>query len=185
MTVSVKPWSKLPGETAKAYHAFTHYRDLPAYGRSLAAAYQEHYLECLGRDMAAKRVARRWHIWSSKNSWVSRSSEHDEDLSQRRREERAEQITEARKRHETIFRGALQRFVQRATDIAPEEIPPAALAQGIKVLAAGELQSMGVEESLSLKLTSPADIDLSALNEEERAALTQLLIKLDRSTSQG
>ena len=33
-----KPWERQPGETAKAYDAFLHYRDLPAIDRSVEAA---------------------------------------------------------------------------------------------------------------------------------------------------
>ena len=68
-----KPWERQPGETAKAYAAFLHYRDLPAIDRSVAAARER-------QERDRKGTLRQWNGWSMHNGWVNRAAEHDSDL---------------------------------------------------------------------------------------------------------
>ena len=74
-------WDIQPGETAKAFHAFSHYRDMPPADRSIDTAHAEHLARCEGRKRRGKRGSNRWQDWSPKHDWVSRAVAHDADLS--------------------------------------------------------------------------------------------------------
>ena len=74
-------WDIQPGETAKAFHAFSHYRDMPPAERSIDAAYAGHMARCEGQQKGSKRAAGFWMRWSVSNAWVSRATAHDADLS--------------------------------------------------------------------------------------------------------
>ena len=43
---SMKPWHRQQGETRRAYHAFCHYRDFPAFERAMDKAYVLHRTIC-------------------------------------------------------------------------------------------------------------------------------------------
>lgn len=61
-------WEKKDNESAKAYEAFLHYRDLPAGERSLAKVAQE-----LGKSTTL--MSR----WSTEHGWVTRAAAWDEE----------------------------------------------------------------------------------------------------------
>ena len=88
-------WDIQPGETAKAFHAFSHYRDMPPADRSIDTAHAEHLARCEGRKRRGKRGSNRWQDWSPKHDWVSRAVAHDADLSRKRRDRRARELEEA------------------------------------------------------------------------------------------
>ena len=91
-------WDIQPGETAKAFHAFSHYRDMPPADRSIDTAHAEHLARCEGRKRRGKRGSNRWQDWSPKHDWVSRAVAHDADLSRKRRDRRARELEEAQDR---------------------------------------------------------------------------------------
>ena len=73
-----KIWEKREGETAKAFEAFTAYRDLGP-SRSLSKAAEVYY----GRSGASLGHLERW---SSEHEWVRRSAAYDAHLDQQRLE---------------------------------------------------------------------------------------------------
>ena len=103
-------WNIQPSETAKAYHAFGHYRDMPPADRSIDAAYREHVQHCEQGQTRGKRAAGFWQSWSTKHDWVSRATAHDADLSHQRRQRRAKELEEAQDRAAKIARSALDRL---------------------------------------------------------------------------
>ena len=84
-----------PGESAKAFHAFCHYRDLPVFSRSIDAAWAEHVRECLKHQTSTKQAPGNWKSWSAANDWPARAADHDDDLSRLRRERRAAELERA------------------------------------------------------------------------------------------
>ena len=70
-----------PGESSKAFHAFGHYRDIPADMRSIAAAYRDHLEQCKQARNRPKTAPGFWRKWRSKYNWVDRVKAHDADLS--------------------------------------------------------------------------------------------------------
>lgn len=80
-----EPFSKLPGESHRAFHCFAHYRDMGP-GRSLHKAYAEHIARCVGRQGSIRRASGRWHQWSVDWRWHERATAYDAYLDQQRRE---------------------------------------------------------------------------------------------------
>lgn len=91
-----KAWDRLPGESAKAFEAFTAYCRQAARARSIEAAYQS----TVAASEQGKRVRsapRRWYTWSSDHSWVLRAAAYDEYLAEEDRllwEERRKRLKE-------------------------------------------------------------------------------------------
>ena len=81
------PWEKQPGETERAYKAFTVYRDMDATKRSVARAYEKHTRKKL-KDR--RRPPRHWAEWSALHRWpmrVQAYAAHTEKLSRQGRED--------------------------------------------------------------------------------------------------
>lgn len=83
-------WERQPGESAKAFAAWCHYRDLGP-GRSLALAYAEWRRGSGGSGDAAK-AAGYWQEWSAKYEWVARAAAYDAHLEEIRRLAREDAI---------------------------------------------------------------------------------------------
>ena len=118
-------WDIQPGETAKAFHAFSHYWDIPPADRSIDAAHSVHMQTCKGYQRYTKRASSIWKNWSTKQDWVSRAASHDADLSERRRERRAAELEQAQDRAATLARSALLRLARRIKTMNIDEIPAA------------------------------------------------------------
>ena len=110
-----KPWERQPGETAKAYAAFLHYRDLPAIDRSVAAARER-------QERDRKGTLRQWNGWSMRNGWVNRAAEHDSDLASRRRERVAKELERSKDDAVLLIRAALAKVAERIQGMDPEEL---------------------------------------------------------------
>ena len=173
-------WDIQPGETAKGFHAFTHYRDLPPHARSIDAAYAEHRHECEGREPTGKLRAKNWHKWSTIHDWVARVQAHDADLSRRRRERRAADLEAAQDRAATIARAALGRVALRLHNIDVNEIPAAVLDRWVKTLTDVELRALGHQDKIALEhsgeIATPVVIREQSVEEAaELAALRRLV----------
>ncbi len=144
-------WDIQPSETAKAYHAFGHYRDMSPGDRSIDAAYREHVKHCEQGQTRGKRAAGFWQSWSTKHDWVSRAAAHDADLSRKRRDRRARELEEAQDRAAKIAHSALDRLDERLKAIDVEQIPAAVLDRWLKTLTDVELKALGHQDKVALE----------------------------------
>jgi hypothetical protein len=106
--VSVSPTQKLSGESSKAYHAYTIYRDLPPRERSLAEVTRRLALESRGSGLRVvgtdepktpTQHTGRIGKWSRQFRWVDRAQAWDQLLDQRLRERQLEAISKMAERH--------------------------------------------------------------------------------------
>ena len=144
-------WDIQPGETAKAFHAFSHYRDMPPADRSIDTAHAEHLARCEGRKRRGKRGSNRWQDWSPKHDWVSRAVAHDADLSRKRRDRRARELEEAQDRAAKIAHSALDRLDERLQTLDIMQIPVAVLDRWLKTLSDVELRALGHQDKVALE----------------------------------
>ena len=144
-------WDIQPSETAKAYHAFGHYRDMPPADRSIDAAYREHVKHCEQGQTRGKRAAGFWQSWSTKHDWVSRAAAHDADLSRKRRDRRARELEEAQDRAAKIAHSALDRLDERLQTLDIMQIPVAVLDRWLKTLSDVELKALGHQDKVALE----------------------------------
>ena len=177
---AVGDWDIQPGETAKAYHAFTHYRDLPAHGRSIDAAHAEHRRECEGHQAGTKRAPRYWKGWSTANDWVARVQAHDSDLARRRREKRAADLEVAQDRAAVLARAGLSRIALRFQTLDIAEIPAAVLDRWVKTLTDVELRALGHQDKIALEhsgeISAPVVIREQSLEEAAELASLRRLV---------
>ena len=62
-------WHKQENETAKAYNAFTIYRDMPVLSRTIDKAYKAH--------TNSTKMSTHWRVWSTKFNWIDRTADYD------------------------------------------------------------------------------------------------------------
>lgn len=87
-----EPWARQPGETSRAYSAFSIYRDLGPRHRSLRETARRYY-----QDKTRTKPVQ-IGVWSSKNNWVERCRQYDEFLDEQRRQEALDEILEMARR---------------------------------------------------------------------------------------
>ena len=134
----MNPWNRQPGETAKAYAAFLVYRDLPAIGRSVAAAW--------GR----KKGGKQWERWCTIHTWLDRAAEHDSDLAFRRRERMAKELEQAQDDAFVLIRATLAKVKERIEGVDPEELAASQIPSALRTLIELELKVLGYEDRVVL-----------------------------------
>ena len=134
----MNPWNRQPGETAKAYAAFLVYRDLPAIGRSVAAAW--------GR----KKGGKYWERWCTIHNWLDRAAEHDSDLASRRRERMAKELEQAQDDAFVLIRATLDKVKERIEGMDPEELSAGQIPSALRTLIELELKVLGYEDRVAL-----------------------------------
>ena len=87
MTTTGAPWERQTGEGAKAFGAFTIYRDTPPALRSLA------------RSCPKPSTLRHWERWSSANQWVARAESWDSELDRVKRQADLDAVVDMQRRH--------------------------------------------------------------------------------------
>lgn len=108
------PWDKRPGETAKAYRAFTCYLELGP-KRSLVAA-AEAYAVPKKRQKSARKAPRNsapGHItrWANQHDWTTRAEAFDQHQLEQRIAARAEVRERAREKLFQLSDGLVERLV--------------------------------------------------------------------------
>jgi phosphoribosylcarboxyaminoimidazole (NCAIR) mutase len=160
------PFERQPGEPAKAYHGFCHYRDAGPM-RSLDKAWRQHHAECLKQvQPETKRRPMAWGNWSVRWGWVERAGEYDRHLEQKRRTALLDEQAEAAKRHARVLQAAIS-TVTLPVRIALET---AATPGGLeKLRAAANASASGLRTAIAEARLSAAH--LPALVASERLVL--------------
>lgn len=107
---SAQPWERQDGETAKAYEAFSEYRDMGA-DRSLAKVGQK-----LGKSKAQMEK------WSKKYGWVARAEEWDREQDRILQKQQIEDIKKMRKRHADLGMALTLKAANALSRIPVDEI---------------------------------------------------------------
>lgn len=125
-------WDRVSGETHKAHHAFTIYRDGGAASRSLLKVSQE----CSKHITLIKRWSVRWN-------WVSRATAYDVHLDRQYREHREKQLLEARDRHARLAQHMQVKVLERLLALDSADIPIMTLPQMLRIATDVELRALG------------------------------------------
>lgn len=133
--VGAEAGARMFGESARAFEAFSHYRDLGA-SRSTAKVAQE-----LGK---AESLMDRW---SADWSWVKRAAAWDEEQDHIWRAAVSARQAEMARRHVDIARRVQEKLVQRLDTLTVDEIGIREVARLLDVAVKIERQAMGVENS--------------------------------------
>lgn len=116
-----KLWERQPGESAKAYEAFSTYRDMGS-DRSLAKVGQ-----ALGKSKAMMEK------WSSAHNWVERAKAWDVEQDRILQKQQMDDIKKMRKRHATIGESMLIKAAQALKKIPIEKITPQDISRMVDV----------------------------------------------------
>ena len=114
------------------------YRDLPAIGRSVAAAW--------GR----KKGGNQWERWCTIHTWLDRAAEHDSDLASRRRERMAKEVERAQDDAAVTIRATLDKVKERIEGMDPEELSAGQIPSALRTLIELELKVLGYEDRVAL-----------------------------------
>uniref|UniRef100_A0A7C2ZYB4 Uncharacterized protein n=2 Tax=Thermorudis TaxID=1649508 RepID=A0A7C2ZYB4_9BACT len=144
-----KPWERLPGEPAKAYHAFTIYRDLSPKERSLRRV-----AEVLGygrsKDKKGRlKVPATIEKWSRRYRWVDRALAWDDEQDRLRREAQREAVEEMLRRHAQEAVALQTKALQRLRELDPSELSPGDVLRYFIEAAKLERISRGEPETIT------------------------------------
>lgn len=128
---SPEPWERQPGETPRAYEAFTKYRDLGP-GRSIAKA---------ARLEGKAKVT--WERWSRVNNWVERVAAWDIEQDRISRQAQLDDIKKMRKRHADLASAMLVKAAQALKRIPADEIKPSDISRMVDTASKLERISRG------------------------------------------
>ena len=134
----MNPWDRQPGETAKAFSAFVHYRDIPAIDRSVAAAW-------------GKAGGKQWEKWCTLHDWVDRAAENDSDIAARRRERMAKEVERSEDTALLLIRAALAKVRERIEGLDAEELAAGQIPAALKTLIELEFKTLGREDKIGIK----------------------------------
>jgi hypothetical protein len=160
------PFDKQPGEPARAYHGFCHYRDFGP-TRSLDRAWREHHAKCLNQiQPATRRRPMSWGDWSARWGWVERAGAYDAHLDGEKRRAFEREQVEAARRHARV----LQAAISAATIPLRIALETAATPNGIETLRTAALaNAAGLRLAVSEARLSAAS--LPGLVQAERLTL--------------
>jgi hypothetical protein len=155
-------WERQRDESAKAFHAFTHYRDLGR-KRSRDAAYAQHTQEC-GRHETGTGPARLplapgvWTGWSTRWDWTVRAAEWDAELDRKKREAYETTLVRVANSRRARQAAIALKMQEKALDsievLAPGMIEPKDLPRFVETAAKMEREALGLPaETTQTQLT--------------------------------
>lgn len=125
------PWERQPGETIKAFEAFSVYRDLGV-NRSIEKA---------GKALGKSRVT--LEPWSAKFLWVKRAAAWDAEQDRVARQAQLDEIKKMRKRHATLASAMLVKAAKALQRIPEDEIKAGDVSRMVETAAKLERISRG------------------------------------------
>ena len=148
MAKVIKLWERQEGESAKAFEAFSTYRDMGA-ERSLAKVGQ-----ALGKTKAMMEK------WSTTNNWVERAEAWDREQDRILQKQQIEDIKKMRKRHANVAVAMIAKAAKALQKIPEEEIKAADISRMVDVASKLERISRGdvgdvVEERQGESIADP------------------------------
>jgi hypothetical protein len=162
------PWEQQPGESARAFAAFSTYRDLGP-RRSLRAAAATFY----GRTSASSE--RQLDKWSRAFHWIERASAWDRHLDAQARIAQEEARREMVQRHVQEARALQAKALERLRALCPEELGPADLLRYLVEAAKLERLALGEPDTVQRhELTGRGGAALHFSLEEAVAAAREL-----------
>lgn len=153
-TIVARPWEKQYGESAKAFGAFTVYRDLAPADRSLREV-----------GIRLKRSSSMIERWSAAFQWVRRVGAWDSEVDRIRRERQLDQVRQMADRHAAKLI-ALQEVVSYPTNLFLQKLQ-AARKSGDAALI-GQFQLDHLDPSQLLAMATGAARVMPALIQSER-----------------
>jgi len=110
-------WERRGSESSRAFHAFTHYRDVEPRQRSIAAAFAAHRSSCSGQHQASTiPVPSQWKKWSSEHEWVVRAAAYDSHRDSLLREARERALVDSPGRWAELARELQSRAFQSLSE---------------------------------------------------------------------
>ena len=156
-----EPWERQEGETARAFEAFSKYRDMGA-ERSLRKVVQ-----ALNKNLTT--IAE----WSSKYDWVKRVAAWDVEQDRIARQQQLQDIKKMRNRHAGMAKAMIVKAGRALNRIPDDEIKASDISRMIEVASKLERISRGdvgevVEERDGGKAISPVQIYIPTNNREKK-----------------
>jgi hypothetical protein len=168
-------WERQPGESAKAFAAFTAYRDLPAERRSVREAYAVSRGPKQGQNQVIRSAPGTWREWASKNAWAARAEAWDREQDRVARGELARRRARSRLSRIQAYEGALAMGLRALRDI---EASGGAAAIGAAV-AARLVMDAGDRLRTDLGDDPPQRVEISGVAEDaDDAKIAALLVEL-------
>lgn len=154
------PWERQPGETARAFHAFTLYRDMRPHDRSLRLLGER-------EDTADPRQIQRW---SSDHQWVGRCTAWDDELDRIKRAATQDEVEAMTKRHIRIALDMQDRLAARLEELDASELTPGHLARWVEVAIRLEREARGLAGS-KVAVEHQGDVNMNSGTALARAIL--------------
>jgi len=156
-----EPWERQPGESSKAFYAFTIYRDLGP-KRSLRRAAEIYY------SGKSKVNLGQIEYWSYKYHWVERVQAWDDYQDRLKREAHLKAVEEMADRHVRLALALQAKAAERLKQLPAEKIGPAQLVRMIRAGVEIERKARGLPDWL---------IEIADLSDEELVARYKELLE--------
>jgi hypothetical protein len=175
---------RLPGESIKAWAAFTIYRDLPIAVRSISAAWRKWNQRTEGD------APNRWMVWSGDHRWVERSAAYAEHLDAKARTAREQRFIDLAVRqadHELVVQDQLEELErwQRANIEKHNAAPITDIVRieekEVTVTGTGQLKVVAV----TTKVRGMRVAALARLSQEYRSTMQQAVLGVRPQTDAG
>ena len=146
-----EPWERQLNETARAWEAFSMYRDMGA-SRSIAKVARE-----LGKNKVVLEK------WSTEYDWVKRVAAWDAEKDRVARQAQLTDIIEMRQRHAAIAKKMLDTADSALNNIRPDDVSTSEIARLVEIASKLERISRGdvgevIEERDGGETVSPVQI---------------------------
>lgn len=162
----VAPWLRREGESAKAYYAFTLYRDMDPKERSIDAAFAAY----TGQEKGKKSAAGHFTRWSAEHDWKARAEAYDAHREAERLAARGTEEIEAFRERQRQLAAAttatavrmLQKLNQRLEALDASEITPQMIPSYARAVAAVAEASTNAEATANGVAALLADMEARA-----------------------